>query len=136
MIDRIGGAGPAESAQYGVFDCTSTDLHPGLGTAYPLVTRLAQVRTPSPGEAIVFVDESQITVDDCIMGLEWGDWRNSPTERHNHGCVFSYADGHAERWQWNGMNTEQGYGYSPQNVAQQRDLQRFYNAVVPGGPVP
>jgi prepilin-type N-terminal cleavage/methylation domain-containing protein/prepilin-type processing-associated H-X9-DG protein len=136
MIDRMGGAGPAEAAQYGVFDCTSTDLNPGLGTAYPLLTKLTEIRAPSPAEAIVFADESQVTVDDIILGLEWGDWRNSPTERHNRGCVFSFADGHAERWQWFGMDTEQTYGYTPQNVAQQRDLQRFYNAVVPGGPVP
>ncbi|HXB60684.1 MAG TPA: prepilin-type N-terminal cleavage/methylation domain-containing protein [Candidatus Acidoferrales bacterium] len=136
MIDRMGGAGPIENAKYGVFDCTTTDLNPGLGTAYPLLIKLTQIRAPSPAEAIVFVDESQVTVDDCILGLEWGDWRNSPTERHTRGCVFSFADGHAERWQWLGMGTEQGYSYTPQNAAQQRDLARFTSAVVPGGPVP
>jgi prepilin-type N-terminal cleavage/methylation domain-containing protein/prepilin-type processing-associated H-X9-DG protein len=136
MVDRMGGADAVDSAQYGVFNCLTTDLQPGLGTAYPLCKKMTEIRAPSPGAAIVFVDESQVTVDDCILGLEWGDWRNSPTERHNRGCVFSFADGHAERWQWVGMNTEQGYSYSPQNAAQQSDLQRFYNAVVPGGPVP
>ncbi|HUE36786.1 MAG TPA: prepilin-type N-terminal cleavage/methylation domain-containing protein [Candidatus Acidoferrum sp.] len=136
MIDRMGGADAVDSAQYGVFNCLTTDLQPGLGTAYPLLKKLTQIKAPSPGEAIVFVDESQITVDDCILGLEWGDWRNSPTERHNRGCVFSFADGHAERWQWLGMNIEQGFTYHPQNAAQQNDLQRFTSAVVPGGAVP
>ncbi len=136
MINRMGGADADDSSRYGVWNTAGSDLQPGFGTAYPMFKKLVQIRGPSPGEAIVFADESQITIDDCILGLDWSDWRNSPTARHNRGCVFSFADGHAERWQWAGVSAEQGYDVVPQNAAQQRDLQRFINAVVSGGPVP
>jgi prepilin-type processing-associated H-X9-DG protein len=27
-------------------------------------------------------------------------WFDLPANRHNRGCGLSFADGHAERWQW------------------------------------
>jgi prepilin-type processing-associated H-X9-DG protein len=29
-----------------------------------------------------------------------GNWWDVPANRHNRGAVFSFADGHAERWHW------------------------------------
>ena len=29
-----------------------------------------------------------------------GIWFDLPANRHNRGAVLSFADGHAERWQW------------------------------------
>ena len=129
MIDRIAGGDASDANQYGAYD-TGSDMSGALETEFPISKKVTQIRSPSPAEAIVFVDESQNTVDDEILGLDWEDWRNSPTARHNRGCVFSFADGHAERWQWLGMNTEQGYSYTPQNAAQWHDLRKFQAGVV------
>jgi len=51
---------------------------------------------------MVFVDESQNSVDDGIFVLTQAEWENSPTIRHKQGSAFSFADGHVERWHWKG----------------------------------
>lgn len=130
MIVRMGGGNAADSAQYGVWDSGSSDLSSDLETEFPMYKKLTQIRSPSPGDSLLFVDESQNTVDDEVLGLDWDDWKNSPTERHVRGCVFSFADGHAERWQWLGMDREQGYNFTPQNAAQLHDLRRFLGDIV------
>lgn len=130
MIDRVGGASAQDSMQYpGVYD-TGQDISGALEYEFPLWKRLTQIRSPSPAEAIVFVDESQITLDDIVLGLDWGDWKNSPSPRHNRGTVFSFADGHAERWQWLGLSVDQGFNVTPSTAAQWHDLRRFQAAVV------
>ncbi len=83
-----------------------------------------------PAEAIVFVDESQQTVDDCVFKLQWNNWGDSPAARHNRGCIFSFADGHVERWQWLGINQELPGSSTPQNTAQWRDLRRLQAGIV------
>ncbi len=129
MPDRVSGADTAESIQWSVYD-NGQDMNGALEYEFPLFKRLAQIRSPSPAEATVFVDESQNTLDDQMLGMDWEDWKNSPSDRHNYGCVLAFADGHAERWQWLGMNTDQGGDYTPQNAAQWHDLRRFQATVV------
>ena len=124
MIVRMGGADTADANQYGVWDSSSSDL----GTAYPMFKKLSQINKPSTASALVFADESVNSVDDCIFGMDWTDWRNSPTIHHSNGAAFSYADGHVERWQWQGLSTEQGI-FSPASGASLNDLQRMLNAV-------
>ena len=123
MLERMGGANAAEIAQYGVFDPTID-----LGAAYPPIKKVSAISQPPPVSAIVFADESQNTVDDGILGVTWTQWKNSPTVRHVRGCVFSFADGHVERWKWAGLNQEQGFNVNPATPAQTADLQRFLNA--------
>jgi prepilin-type N-terminal cleavage/methylation domain-containing protein/prepilin-type processing-associated H-X9-DG protein len=130
MIDRMGGGNAADSARFGVPDTGASDFSGALETEFPIIKKLTEIKSPSPAAAVVFVDESQLTVDDCIFGCDWNDWRDSPTARHDDGCVFSFADGHAERWQWHGINTDQPNTYNPTNIAQWRDLRRFEAAVV------
>ncbi|HEV2453068.1 MAG TPA: prepilin-type N-terminal cleavage/methylation domain-containing protein [Verrucomicrobiae bacterium] len=132
MIVRMGGADASDSANYGVWNSAGSDLSGDLQSEFPMFKKLTQIRGPSPSEAIVFDDESQLTVDDCILGLDWNDWRNSVSARHNSGCVFSFADGHAERWQWLGLKTDEGYSYQPaiSDAFGWRDLRRFQAAIV------
>ncbi len=129
MIDRMGGATLQDANQFGVYD-SGSDISGALEYEFPIFKKLTQIRSPAPSEAIVFVDESQNTLDDVVMGLDWDDWKNSPTARHNKGATFAFADGHAERWQWLGLNSEQGFNVPPSTPAQWHDLRRFQAAVL------
>ncbi|HXA45722.1 MAG TPA: prepilin-type N-terminal cleavage/methylation domain-containing protein [Candidatus Angelobacter sp.] len=131
MVCRVGGANTQDANQWGVWDSSASDL----GTAYPMYKKLAQMNNPGPASAMVFVDESINTIDDCIFGVNWTDWRNSPTAHHNRGATFSSADGHVERWQWQGLTVDQSYNVYPSNQAQMNDLQKTLNAIAwPVGP--
>jgi prepilin-type N-terminal cleavage/methylation domain-containing protein len=129
MINRMGGADTADARAYDVFDTSVGDF----GPQYPMIKKMNQVTAPGPASAILFVDESQNTVDDSILGVVTNDWKNSPTVRHTRGAVFSFADSHSERWGWRGMNTEQSYDapvYHTYNDGMPMDFQRFLNAVI------
>lgn len=126
MVTRIGGANTADANQYGVWDSSASDL----GTQYPMLKKMSQIHNPGPANALVFIDESQKTVDDCVFALNWTIWRNSPTVRHSRGSTFSFADGHVERWQWQGLISEQSYNVTaPSGSASMTDLQRMLNAI-------
>ena len=79
-----------------------------LGTQFPEYAKISQIYNPSPTEAIVFVDESINTIDDGYFATlaVTSEWKNSPTSRHGKGGVFSFADGHSERWGWKTLNQE------------------------------
>ena len=58
-------------------------------------------------------------------------WMNSPTVRHSRGAIFAFADGHAARWQWRGLRTEQDW-WAPAlsgGVDSSADLRRMQDAV-------
>ena len=122
--NRMGGANPTEAAQYNLFDSTQC-----LGANYPLFEKFTAINNPSPSAALVCVDESQNTIDDGLLCVTWTQWQNSPTIRHSRGATFSFADGHVERWKWQGLTTEQGGSVTPANAAQQADLQKFLTGV-------
>lgn len=121
MAVRMAGADAADAAQYGVWNSNASDL----GTAYPMFKKTTQINRPPPASAILFVDESVNSVDDCIFGMDWNTWRNSPTIHHSRGCAFSFADGHVERWQWTGLTVEQPIFGSAANSMD--DLKRVLN---------
>ena len=125
MMERMGGADDADAIQYGVYSGT-----PDFGAAYPMLKKNSDIKIPGPASAIVFVDESQNTVDDSVYGLTWTYWKNAPTVRHQHGATFSFADGHVEFWKWLGLATENGYNVTPSGTAQTADFQRLLSATV------
>jgi prepilin-type N-terminal cleavage/methylation domain-containing protein/prepilin-type processing-associated H-X9-DG protein len=124
MIVRMGGADTVDAAQYGVWDSSSSDL----GKPYPMRKKMTQIMNPSPSNALLFVDEGLNSVDDCIFGMDWTEWRNSPTAHHSNGAVFAFGDGHVERWGWRGIRTEQGI-FTPVTTSSMIDLQRMLSAV-------
>lgn len=75
---------------------------------YPAHTKLSGINNPGPAGNIVFVDESQFTLEDSYFAVPVFDragrrkyfWQNAPTCRHDNGAVFSFADGHAEKFSW------------------------------------
>ena len=125
MIVRMGGADTADAQEYGVWDSSASDL----GTQYAMFKKSGQIQDPMPSAALVFVDESEGTVDDGVLGVNWTDWRNSPTVRHTRGAAMALADGHVERWGWRGLSIEQGQSAPANGPDQMADLQRFLNAV-------
>jgi prepilin-type N-terminal cleavage/methylation domain-containing protein/prepilin-type processing-associated H-X9-DG protein len=79
---------------------------------YTVATRLSEITSPAPARRIVFVDESQNTLDDCNFGAlpsllgtgnpEVDHWYNYPAARHGNSAAFSFADGHVAALQWTG----------------------------------
>ena len=67
--------------------------------------KLSSVNNPSPTLASVFVEEASSSIDNNaigIMGAGATVFWNPPSSRHNSGCNFAYADGHAEYHKWKG----------------------------------
>ena len=107
MNGRMGGVLPNDTSVAGAVWDTSTFF----GSNNPSIRVASAIRNPSPVDALVFVDESVNTVDDCYFIVKLGSdvttWQNSPTARHNHGATLSFADGHTELWHWNSITDEQ-----------------------------
>jgi len=103
-----------------------------LGAQFPEYVKLGQIINPPTSEAVVFVDESVNSIDDGYFALEnvTTFWRDSPTSRHAKGGVFSFADGHAERWSWRVLNQDND-GYAPvtANGDSTVDLLRLQNDI-------
>ncbi len=109
--------------------------------------KTSQIRRPGPTKALVFIDEHEKSIQQSAFGInapdrwwlfgtpEWT-WISFPATRHNSGCNFSFADGHAETWRWREPNTMQisaqkGWlvlqkGASPN---QDRDIGQLFQAV-------
>ena len=124
MIVRMAGADTSDANQYGVWDSMSSDL----GPTYPMFKKTTQINQPGAANAILFLDESVNTVDDCILGVNLTDWRNSPSARHSRGCALSFADAHVERWQWLQLSKEQTGSTPIANTTP--DFERFTNSIV------
>jgi prepilin-type N-terminal cleavage/methylation domain-containing protein/prepilin-type processing-associated H-X9-DG protein len=72
--------------------------------------KLGNIQMPGPSTALVFVDEAGNSIDNNVVGIHPGTssdplggtftYWNTPSSRHNDGCVLGFADGHAESWKW------------------------------------
>ena len=87
---------------------------------------------PPPSKAMVFVDESEYTIEDCYFAVraspnEWF-WQNPPASRHSNGGVFSFGDGHSELWRWLEPTTSKITTWNFQVKRDDRDLARFKEA--------
>jgi prepilin-type N-terminal cleavage/methylation domain-containing protein/prepilin-type processing-associated H-X9-DG protein len=73
----------------------------------PSYQKYSLIRNPPPSKLFVFIDVHEGDILDALFGIPppdspWeGIWFDLPANRHDQGCCFSFADGHAERWQWN-----------------------------------
>jgi len=77
------------------------------GVSITTLAKYSQILNPRPAQKTVFVDENEYSVDNGCFGifpLTTGleSWWSLPGSRHNHGCTFSFADGHCEFWKWHG----------------------------------
>lgn len=108
--------------------------------------RLGQILHPGPSRAAVFIDENEKSIQQSAFGINalnrlelfdsalWT-WISFPATRHNNGGTVSFADGHAEQWQWREPKTAQIDRLRTWTVVQpavpntDRDLSRFFGAV-------
>ncbi len=81
---------------------------PYFAGAIPCFTKYTQIMDPSPSNLITFLDVHEQEILDTEFGIPTGAdlawygnvWWDVPGNRHNQGCNFSFADGHAEHWRW------------------------------------
>jgi prepilin-type processing-associated H-X9-DG protein len=73
-----------------------------------MIGTLSKSQAYGPEQKIKFGScENEYSVDDGCLGIYPASsgvklWWNLPGSRHNHGCTFSFADGHSEPWKWHG----------------------------------
>lgn len=136
MEGRMGGADASDNRTYGAPD--TTFVLAASKATYNQYKRESDIANPGPAEAFVFLDESKETIDDGYFAVKapteaggQNEWQNSPTARHNKGCGFSFADGHAEIWKWITLNKDQGLDATvgSGDASTQRDLDRLKRAV-------
>ena len=82
-------------------------LNYGGFRGYAVNRKTADITRPGPSSASVFLDEHENSIDDGHFGFnpEGDMWMNLPAMWHNHGCNFSFADGHAELLKWRDPRT-------------------------------
>jgi prepilin-type processing-associated H-X9-DG protein len=128
MNGRMGEAVAGDASVDGPVEDTSWVF----GSDFPPIRKMSEIKSPPPVDALVFVDESLNTLDDGFFAIQLGSnvttWQNSPTARHSNGATLSFADGHAERWSWRGINKEQLPDASV-TENQAIDLTRLQNAI-------
>lgn len=64
----------------------------------PIYKTITQIRQPV--RRAVFIDEGKLTSDFFSVNYIEETWWDQPPNRHNYGVTMSFADGHAEYWNW------------------------------------
>ena len=100
---------------------------PEVNPRYPLRRKTSDIIDPSPSGALVFLDESSLTLEDGYFAIKVDEriWQNSPSDRHNRGANFSFADGHSEIYRWQEPKTGKVYW----NEAAQKPVDRDFDRV-------
>ncbi len=101
------------------------------GPNYPINRKFSDIRKPPPAQALVFVDEHPLSIDDGYFAIqvEKLQWQNFPATYHDQGDTFSFADGHAEYWRWLEPNTLHLTVYNAASAGpKDRDLTRVQAA--------
>ncbi len=111
------------------------------------IRRTSGLVNPPPSQVFVLIDESEQTIDDGVFAVgNWAAravvpnpppfyWANFPSDRHQRGANFSFADGHVKHYRWLTPKKKQtGLFQEPIRSAEDlRDLQRM-QAVLPKAP--
>jgi prepilin-type N-terminal cleavage/methylation domain-containing protein/prepilin-type processing-associated H-X9-DG protein len=97
-----------------------------VNPAYSIRKKYTDIVHPSPVGALVFIDESTITLEDGYFAIQVDNrvWQNSPSDRHNRGANLSFADGHSEIYKWKEPNTGRVAYNAPAQTPVDRDFDR------------
>ena len=103
----------------------------------PCFKKFGEIRNPGPGQCFVFVDEQEDVVLDTQFGMPtdaygggiYGGWWDIPANRHAQGACFSFADAHAERWQWAVPKVYRGFLPQPLQPGEQYDYNRVRTGI-------
>ncbi len=85
----------------GIFETNGLDIQ-----GIPSFAKYTDIMNPGPSSCFVFIDVHENEILDTEFGIpvaalgSYGYWWDVPANRHNQGCNFSFADGHAEHWRW------------------------------------
>ena len=139
VVDRVTGLplGIPRTRSYnmnGTIGCTAT---PWIS----VYTHVSQMRQPPPSAVFVFAEVHE----DCIVDAHFGvapvdnpffpmvnNWGEIPTDRHNRGANFSFADGHVEYWRWKTKKSPGIWGRPVSGPDELQDLRRLQKAICPG----
>jgi prepilin-type processing-associated H-X9-DG protein len=115
------------------------DVGERVGDTVLWLKRLDEIITPGPAERMVFIDEGWVAPDSFAVHYLVGTWWDDPPLRHAGGTNVSFADAHAEHWQWRGQDTVElgkgrAYGHpgahmAPETWAGVEDLCRVQRGV-------
>lgn len=97
----------------------------------PSIDRIADIR-PDTASVFVFADEAEGSIDEGGLATSRNpstEWINMPSDRHNVGCDFSFADGHCDHWKWAYPKIFSYPGQSTANAADLLDLRKMQNAI-------
>ncbi len=93
---------------------------------YPVYRKHSAIQYPSPSGALVFIDESTMTLEDGYFAIQVDNrvWQNSPSDRHDKGANLSFADGHSEIFKWKEPKTGKVTWDTPAQKPTDRDFDR------------
>jgi prepilin-type N-terminal cleavage/methylation domain-containing protein/prepilin-type processing-associated H-X9-DG protein len=89
---------------YSIMDAMN-GLRASRDAGSPFVSKMMNIKQPS--KRIVFIDEGWLTPDSYAVHYTREVWWDSPPVRHGNGTTFSYADGAAGYYKWQGYDTIQ-----------------------------
>ncbi len=128
----IGGRSVSTVRSYSMNGARNGNAEAWVNPNYPPNKKMSDMTKPPPTKAMVFVDESEYTIEDCYFAVRaapnvWT-WQNPPASRHGNGGVLSFADGHSELWRWFEPTTAKIQTRDFVVKANDRDLARFKEA--------
>jgi len=100
-------------------------------------TRVSQLISPPPSELFVFADEDEASINDGAFAIgadKYGfidQWIDLPSDRHNQGCNFSFADGHIGYLKWKVPKKFKSTIQPFSNPLDREDLYRLKAAAIP-----
>ena len=83
------------------------DFAAGLSN-YRCYLKETDVTMPGPARTWLLIDEHELSINDGWFVVDMSNslpFADFPATRHNNGCTFTFADGHAEAWRWKEART-------------------------------
>jgi prepilin-type N-terminal cleavage/methylation domain-containing protein/prepilin-type processing-associated H-X9-DG protein len=76
-----------------------------VGNTVLWIKNKMEITSPTPSARIVFGDEGMCSGDSIATYYDTEKWWDPAQVRHSNGNTYSFADGHAEYWKWDGRDT-------------------------------